>query len=46
MKVNKKKSTKYERPAIVSLLKVSSRFGSNKKSREVGIEELLAATKV
>jgi len=45
MRANIKKTTKYVRPAIVSLLKVSSRFGSNKKSRDVGIEELLAATK-
>lgn len=46
MKTKSKKSVKYERPSVVSLLKVSSRFGSNKKSREVGIDELLAATKV
>jgi len=46
MKTQKKKVLKYERPSIVSLLKVSSQFGSNKKGREMGIEELLAAFKV
>lgn len=46
MRTNKKISIKYERPAITSLLKVTSKFGSNKKGKEMGIEELLAATKV
>lgn len=43
MKIKNKKSTEYKRPSIVSLLKVTSRFGSNKKNREMGIEELLTA---
>ncbi|MFZ2206231.1 MAG: hypothetical protein WA061_04265 [Microgenomates group bacterium] len=45
MKIKNKKIAKYVRPSVVSLLKTSTRFGSNKKGREIGIEELLATTK-